>query len=266
MNNFRLFEFCDKAWAPNWYHKALHKYLIFFYKTFGYHKLWLDDLNEFIRNDKDNTFLECCSGSGDCLPLLVCELDDDKTKGKKFILTDLFPLEESIKRYKASKNFHYYNEPVDASNVPEELNYSRIFINSFHHLPPDVAKGVLQNSLKQNKNLLILEYVSQSWVAYFLMMLGPFILFTTLPFVLKGKNLVWTSLFTYIIPLFPIMLLWDGLVSCNRFYTKKDFENILGDDFKYFQFTESKRRSWLYPAGVSAITLQTNYSELSKVA
>ena len=45
------------------------------------------------------------------------------------------------------------------------------------------------------------------------------------PFISKQDRLL-KGLFTYLIPLIPLMAAWDGLISIVRMYTKEDFKAL----------------------------------------
>lgn len=252
MRKTRFFEFCDQAWAPQWYQEGLHDYLIFFYRTFGYHKLWQSSLKDFFDKEKQDKVLECCAGNGHCLPMIFDEGAEEFMGDKQMVMSDLYPHAESVEAFKESKHFSYYPDPVDVNAIPKELDHSKVFINSFHHLPPQVAQEVLQDSLDKGNQVLILEYVDHNPVTYISMLFGALTTFLTVPFVVKGSNKWKAMFFTYLIPLFPLMLWWDGWVSCWRSYQKKDIHDMMGESAKDLEIIGERKRSLLYPAGVTS--------------
>jgi hypothetical protein len=62
-------------------------------------------------------------------------------------------------------------------------------------------------------------------------------------------------LFTYLIPLFPLMFFWDGVASCARAYTAKDIEQISSDLGADMNIDIYVKRNLFYPAGVTAISI-----------
>ncbi|MCB0422148.1 MAG: hypothetical protein KDD61_14210, partial [Bdellovibrionales bacterium] len=264
--NSRLFEFGDQKWVPEWYHDGLHDYLLFFYRTFSYHKLWREDLEHFIESEKNEFVLECCAGLGECLPMVLEDSSVLQRNHKRVLFSDLFPHKRAVEKFKDSNFYSYCSFSVDATEVPKSLETSKVFINSFHHLNPKVAKKVLLDSIESNNRVLVLEYVSNSIVAYLTMVCGASLTFVTLPFVVQRKNLFFSAFFTYIVPLFPIMLLWDGLVSCFRHYSLKEIKKLLGAENANLDFTMNQKRSLFLPSGVSAILIKPKKEVQQKAA
>ena len=62
-----LFEFGDLDWIPSKYHFYLRKILTKTYKTFGFHPLWTNALEEFIKQEKSTNLIEYCAGDGNIL-------------------------------------------------------------------------------------------------------------------------------------------------------------------------------------------------------
>ena len=80
----KLFEFGDLFWVPEFYHAFLRRFMGALYKVFGYHRLWLPELNRFI-NKAGGTVMDPCAGSGYVNELLMKELNK---KDLRFYLSD----------------------------------------------------------------------------------------------------------------------------------------------------------------------------------
>jgi SAM-dependent methyltransferase len=253
----RWFEFGDMDWAPDWYHLYLRKYLVFFYKLFGYHKLWLPALSKFIEDSGRQEFLELGSGGGEVMRMLVAELPDELTAEKRFYLSDINPLPELVEQINAgdTRSVSYIAEPVDALNIPDTLNFPRVFTNSFHHFGPEEVGHIIKQITERGTPVLVLEYVRNTPMAYLSMLMGPLVTVLTMPFVARLRDLPVMLLFTYLIPLFPLMFFWDGVASCARAYTAKDIEQISSDLGADMNIDIYVKRNLFYPAGVTAISI-----------
>lgn len=253
----RLFEFGDLQWVPKWYHFYMRRYLVFFYKLFGYYKLWIPAVSAFIEKTGSRSYLECCSGSGEVLGLVISNLPENLVKGKNFVLSDISPLPEFIEQVnrKSHSNIRYCEIPIDATQIPEEMNNPRIFINSFHHFPSETAKQIIESSIISKQGIIILEYVRHSPLGYISMLTGSLMIFLTLPFIAKPRDLPLLALLTYIVPIFPLMFFWDGIISCLRVYTPDKLASIVSEANVQAEITSLIKRSILYPAGVSAINI-----------
>lgn len=253
----RLFEFGDLSWIPGWYHVNLRKYLIFFYRVFGYFRLWVPATAAFIEHTQADAYVELGSGGGETLRLVVSELPPELIANRRFILTDIHPVPDFVERInrEPGSSFVYFPEPVDASAIPEPLRHPRIFINSFHHFSPVEAHRILDSSLREGQAVLILEYVRNSPLGYLSMLTGPLVVWLTLPFVVSRQQLPIMLVVTYLLPIFPLMMLWDGFVSCRRAYRQKSLQSMLADLPYPVELRYEVKRSLLYPAGVTAVTV-----------
>jgi len=251
------FEFGDLPRVPAWYLRNLRSYLAFSYRLFRHHLLWVPDLAEFIRRSGARTFVEFGAGRGEVLPELLARLPGDLIREKSFVLTDLHPMAEGLEAIRKRNNpaLAYCEKSVDASNPPEELRHPGIFINSFHHLDADQIAAIVRPSLRSGNGLLILEYVRPTPLALLSMPIGVLMILLTLPWVVKRRDLPLLFVLTYLIPVFPLMFLWDGVSSCLRAYTGPDLKRILADHGISAEVIYSSRRSLFFPSGVTAITL-----------
>lgn len=252
----RLFEFGDLNCMPDWYHIYLRKYLTFFYRVFGYYKLWVPDFANFIKKIKKQKLMECCSGSGDALVLIDSQLDKKEFDTINYILSDIRPNPEFYTRFNITPNgrFNYIEDPVDITQETTKYDYPKIFINSFHHFSRDQAKKILDVNLSRKNEIIILEYVRKSFLGFLSMPIGPIVIILTLPFVVKLKHLPVMAFFTYFLPVFPIMMLWDGIVSCLHEYNEDDLQKIIAETGHQVTLKSCVNRNILYPAGVSVIS------------
>jgi len=255
----RLFEFGDLDCIPKWYHFYLRSYLVLFYRLFGYYKLWIPSLTDFIRQTQANTLLEYCSGSGEVMKLIAAELKDDEFKHVDFILSDLKPQPEFVeiinKHPESNGRFRYITDPVDATAILEGMDYPRIFVNSFHHFTPAQVEKIMKYNLERGNEVIILEYVRNTPLGYISMLTGALSIFLTLPFVIKLKDLPLMAFFTYVLPIFPLMVLWDGVVSCMHVYNQKQLTDIVKKIDIPAHTTGMIKRSLFYPAGVTIFTV-----------
>ena len=252
----RFVEFGDLSIVPDLYHVYLRRYLVFFYKVFGYYKLWVPAFSDFIANINSKKLMECCSGAGDPLVLIDSQLNKQRFADVSFLLSDIQPHSEFVDKFNKSDDarFRYIEQSIDVTKTKEEFNYPKIFINSFHHLSPVQVEGVLKENFDARNEIIIMEYVRNSFLGYLSMFVGPLVVLLTLPFIVRLKHLPVMVLFTYIIPLFPLMMLWDGVVSCKHEYSVGRLKKIIELAGLKFKINRTVKRSLMYPAGVSVIT------------
>ncbi|MCQ8129164.1 hypothetical protein [Methylomonas rivi] len=253
----RLFEFGDLDGVSNLYHIYLREYLVFFYKVFGYYKLWVPSFSNFIKRVGKNKYLECCSGAGEPLTLIDSQLDKNEVGLVNYLLSDIRPNPDVVNKFNQNQlsRFRYIENPVDVTQDLDKFDCPKIFINSFHHFSKKQVEKILINNFKNKNEIVVLEYVSNSLLGYLSMTVGPLVVFLTLPFLVKLRHLPIMALFTYVFPLFPLMMLWDGIVSCLHEHSVEDLKQIVNKLGLDIEISAEKKRSMLYPAGVSFLTI-----------
>lgn len=177
-----------------------------------------------------------------------------------FVLTDIHP---HIPAWQAacaqSPNLHYVSSSVDAGNAPQNIlelagiptsqaqdkKIFRLFSLAFHHLDDDTAAKVLENTLATSSGFAILELQDRTVESILtILSIGP-LMWLGSWYWFWGD---WTHLFwTYIIPVLPFVLVFDGLVSSLR--TRNEMEifrlmkgKVEGTDGKGWRFESGKRQ------------------------
>ena len=221
----QLFEFEDLSWFPDVLRRAMTRYLRTVFSLFGFSAFWAEELAT-LGPQGGGVFriVDLGSGSGGPIPSIIPEL---RRKGysPEVTLTDLFPNPEffSSENKVADRNeVHYWPSPVDATCVPPEFTGVRTMFLSFHHHPPERAQAILRDAFDKRVGIAVFEGTSRRPVMLLTCLLIPlFVLFVT-P---KIRPLRFSQLlFTYLLPLVPVFILWDGLVSCLRTYSVADLE------------------------------------------
>lgn len=150
----------------------------------------------------------------------------------KIILTDLYPNFSAFEyTKKQAGNFEYYPNPVDARNVPEDLKGLRMQFLSFHHFKPKDAIQILQNAVNSGESITIFEAQERSIPSVLAMIFSPITVLLTTPFIRPFK---WGRiLFTYLIPIIPLFVLWDGVVSAFRTYSVDEMNQLISQVKNY---------------------------------
>ena len=115
--------------------------------------------------------------------------------------------------------------------MPGELEGFRTLFTSFHHFRPDAALAVLADAVSKDEGVGIFEYTERNWLIWTLptLLIPAFIWLTTFfirPF--RWRRFLWT----YLIPVVPIIAMWDGFVSNLRTYSVDEIRDLvrqLGD-------------------------------------
>jgi hypothetical protein len=178
------------------------------------------------QTNSGRSIVDMCSGGGgpwlDLSKKLRC-----RESGLEILLTDKYPNLEAFESISASSNNHikYYPEPVDAMNVPSALKGMRTMFTSFHHFLPENARAILQNAVDAGESIGIFEATKRAPSAIALIFVGTLLMFLHTPRIrpFRWSRLLWT----YLIPIIPMVLLFDGVVSCLRTYRPQELHEIV---------------------------------------
>ena len=120
----------------------------------------------------------------------------------------------------------YDSDPVDAMKVPRGLMGFRTIFSSYHHFPPEEARAVLQDAVDAGEGIGIFEITRRAPSAIALMFPWALLVFVS---TLRIRPFRWSRLFwTYVIPVIPFVVLFDGVVSCLRTYRPEELSEIIG--------------------------------------
>jgi hypothetical protein len=146
----------------------------------------------------------------------------------KIILTDYFPNIKAFENLQkeAPEVFEFESKSVNAMDLPTNLHGNfRTMFGAFHHFKPNDAKKILQNAVDTQSPIAIFEPLSRNFASYFSML---FVIFNVLIFTLFIRPVRWNVLpFIYLIPIIPLYILWDGVVSILRMYSEKELKELV---------------------------------------
>jgi hypothetical protein len=175
---------------------------------------------------RSQSIIDVCSGSGGPWLDLSQKLRGGSS-AYRIWLTDKFPNVAAFDRVKAAsaKRIDFHRSSVDAMKVPAELDGFRTMFSSFHHFPPAQARAILQNATDAGQGIGIFEITSRTASAIGMMFLWFLTLFVFTPSIRPFR---WSRLlYTYVLPIIPLVLLFDGLVSCLRTYRTTELRELI---------------------------------------
>lgn len=231
MKRIHLFEFEDQAWFPDWIRVLMTRYIMTFHKILGTADLLFPLVKKGLQQTGDNVILDLCSGSGGPMIEVVERLKkSEENKNLKLILSDLYPNHSAADQFNKNKNLgiEYITTSLDASNVDKDLKGLRTMVSSMHHMKPGSARQILLNAKESHQPILIFEISDNSQPIWIWWLAIPVAFVTTLFVTPMVRPLIWQQLvFTYLIPILPLFIAWDGAVSNARTYTLEDLDILL---------------------------------------
>ena len=142
-------------------------------------------------------------------------------------LTDLFPNLAALAslQERSGGRCRFRTEPVDATDVPVGMDGVRTMFNCFHHFPPERARAILADAVRKRRGIAIFEGVDRRCLPLLAMPLQAACVFAMTPWVRPFK---WSRLlFTYVIPLIPFVVYFDGTVSMLRIYSPDELRELV---------------------------------------
>lgn len=250
MGRIHLFEIEDQDWFPSFLRNYLTDFLQFLSNAAKIYKPIVPLLTEKINSSGHNQIIDLASGGGGGLLWLNSQLKSN-IPDLKITLTDYYPNIAAFQRTQSqSDNFAFETQPVDARNVPNHLVGFRTQFLSFHHFKPYDAQQILQNAVNSKSPIAVFEAQERSVPSILAMLLSPISVLLTTPFIRPFK--FGRLLFTYIIPLVPIFVLWDGVVSSLRTYSVTEMNQLVSklDNANDFDWSIGKEKNILYLIGI----------------
>jgi hypothetical protein len=169
--------------------------------------------------------LDLCSGGGG--PWLRLLRDPELgTRRISVRLTDKYPNRSAFSRASAtSELLAYESTPVDATRIPERLAGFRTIFSSFHHFGPELAREVLSDALRQRRGVGIFEMARRSPRTLLTICCIPVFSWCLAPTIRPFR---WSRLFwTYLVPVVPFVLFYDGIASCLRAYSQAELAELV---------------------------------------
>ncbi|WP_025667528.1 hypothetical protein [Aquimarina megaterium] len=228
MKRIHAFEFEDLHWFPKNLRNYMTDFLQFGSNIFDIYKSVVPILERGIKSAGNNKIIDIASGGGGGLIKLAEHLKKNNPT-LKITLSDYYPNLHAFKRTKSKipDVFDFIDYPVDAMNVPSELKGFRTQFTSLHHFKPENAKAIFQNAIDANQPIGVFEPQQRNIKSMIPMLLSPITVILMTPFIRPFK--LGRILFTYLIPILPLFILWDGVISVLRTYTISELKQMISE-------------------------------------
>jgi Methyltransferase domain len=226
MRRIQLIELHEQSWFPRFLRNDVTDTLRFGLNLFKVYSLVASPLQRGLDAAEASSIVDLCSGGGGPWLDLARRI---KGNAKDFhvVLTDKHPNPEAFANAQAQSEIpiRFSQSSVDAKNVPRELNGFRTIFTSFHHFPSDEARTIVQNAVDARRGIGIFEITRRKPSAIILVALWSLASLLFMPFVTPFR---WSRLLcTYVIPIIPLVLLFDGVVSCLRTYRPEELREMI---------------------------------------
>lgn len=223
MRRLHLFEIEDQPWCPGILRDGGTAYITRFCELTGLLRGLEPQLRALVAACPGQPVVDLCSGAGGPARLMAELLHDT---GVEVQCTDLFPNVAALDHAAAqSERVSRHPTPVDAMHVPDTLTGPRTLFNGFHHFRPPQARQILEDAVDKRVPIGVFEFVGRQWHAIPGMLGVPLAVAALVP-TLRPFRWGWVPL-TYVLPLLPLLVAWDGLVSCLRVYDPRELRELV---------------------------------------
>ena len=218
------FEIHDSPWFPAYFRDLVTEALEAIWNTNHTYRPIASRLRQAVERSGSHSIVDLCSGGGG--PWLG--LYDDIAQGQPLAvqLTDLYPnarLTASTRR-RSHGSITACSDPIDARCVPENLRGVRTIFSSFHHFDPAAARAMLADAFQRREGIGVFEAARRTpWTM--LSVVGVALLSLRVAIIqrpVRASRLV----FTFLLPVIPLTLWIDGLLSCLRSYSLRDMREL----------------------------------------
>ncbi len=225
----------DWSLCPDWFRDCLTRQIRVMCRVMGYEHAVASVLGAALEGEQDPHILDMGSGAGGIMPevLKALRARGGALAGVRVSLSDRFPNRDAIASIQELQidGLEYLEVPIDATDLAAAPEGVKTMVNSFHHLRPAEARAVLESAHALKTPILVFELADNRlpfalWALTLPLGLAVtfFISLLLTPFVrpLTVRQL----LFSYLIPLVPLIYAWDGQASYPRIYGASDVDEL----------------------------------------
>ena len=251
MKRLHLFEIHDQAWCPRTIRDAETDYLQFVIAKTKPYAAIVPILATALQRTGTPRVLDLCSGAGGpwfwLQPILA-----KQQLNVTVCLTDKYPNLDSVGQLRRPEAHavRYHLESVDATRIPEELTGFRTMFTAFHHFRLGEASALLADAVRRREGIAIFEGSHRGAPALLLALLLPVMVLVMTPFIRPFR---WSRLLlTYLLPVVPMVCVFDYVVSCLRTYSVQELRELTkGLEAEHYQWDVGELKSTAGPIPVT---------------
>ncbi|WP_233808108.1 class I SAM-dependent methyltransferase [Paraburkholderia sp. HP33-1] len=225
MRRLHLLEIEDEPWCPRAIRDGATDWLHFLANAHKGFNVISVKLREAMRRVGSDRIVDLCSGGGGPWQTLAPLLAQSGCVTVQ--LTDFYPNRAAHERVSAASTARvtYVSEPVDAMDVPSGFDGVRTMFNAFHHFRPHDARAILADAVAKRRAIVIVEGADHRLLGILFILLMPLMMLALTPLIRPFR---WSRLgLTYVLPVIPLLCLFDGIVSMLRIYNPDELREMV---------------------------------------
>lgn len=241
-NRIHLFEFTDQSWLKGSAREAFMDCIDVIHHIARPYKGLAAKIKECADHAKSDSILDTCSGGGEQLRFILDDAHSQVVEIPKIIASDLFPQTEQYRGIidtHGEHMFDYITSSVDLldKTTHEDYRFMSLF-TALHHFRPVEVRDIFKSAIETKDAVFVAEFTERT----FINAIGPIIfapMFLIAPLFSRRPTFL-KIIFTTIVPVIPLMVVFDGLVSTFRSYTVEEIEELFLEA-EFGQIGETRR-------------------------
>jgi hypothetical protein len=219
MRRVNCSEIHEQAWFPQKLRDHVTETLQFVFDQARAYQPIASRLGAAMRAAGSRRVLDLCSGAGGPWIWLQRMVTDQATAPVKVLLTDRYP---NLATFRLTQEISggaigYCAQRVDAQNIPSTLCGFRTIFSSAHHFRPAEIVHMLRDAVDRREGIGLFEMAKRRPRTICYACLMPLAAVCAVPFMRPFR--FWRLVWTYLLPVIPFVLLFDGVLSCLRAYS-----------------------------------------------
>lgn len=236
MRRIHLFELEDFDWVPRPIRDGGTDLLDLGFDRLGFYDGVAPKLVSLLEHTGASRIVDLCSGGGGGT-LQMRERIRSRIGDVEMLLSDKNPNEAGIARVAALSDpkTRYRSESVDAMQGGGDAEGVRTMSGALHHFPPDAVRALITGVVARRAPLAFFDVAASPAIRKLPIVLAPLMMSVNMVMLFIGSLLLVPLVrpfrlsriaLTYLVPLIPLLVAWDGTVSALRAYTPEELLEI----------------------------------------
>jgi len=226
MKRIDLTELEDLQSFPGWLRDPMTAYLKVVIDWTAPYDVVAPDIAAALRRAGLKEIDDLASGSGGPWPGLRDAIAREGVD-VRVTLSDLYPSQRAVERFEAVEGVSYSASSASALDAPRDVKRMRTMFTGLHHFAPDDVRALLASAQEAGVPFLAAEATHRSLIGIVSSIFIPLLVLVLMPRVRPRKLL--TLLLTYIVPVLPILIWWDGFASAMRTYRAEELSAMAAE-------------------------------------
>jgi hypothetical protein len=227
MKRINVPEIEDHNGLPRWLRDAMTGYLQVAIAVGKPYAAVAPILAELVRLSGTNSIVDLASGGGGPWPTLVKEVSEILGDHPTVTLTDLEPNLAAAEELEKLPGLTYRRAPLSALQVPAGLDGVRTMFTGLHHFNESEVRSIFRDAQAAHVPFLAAEATHRSGRGILVTLFIPLLVLFLMPRVRPRRTL--PLLLTYLPPIMPILIWWDGFASTLKSYQSEELKSILSE-------------------------------------